>query len=201
MKRRFILDGRELVLLGCMLFAAFLASFAQFAQKCDLVRSDVVRLHILANSDSEEDQALKLLVRDRILLETSDLFAVPQSQEQARETARCALGDIKKAAQAVLKEQGIDAPVNVQLTTMHFPQRQYESLSLPAGQYDAVRVTIGAGSGQNWWCVVYPPLCVPAARVDSSKELEEIIELNEEPLFIPKLAILEVVDHLLGNDE
>ena len=125
------------------------------------VREDVVRLHILANSDSTADQTLKLQVRDAVVAATAGWQA--ETPEMARTTATQDLPHIREIAQQVVADAGYDYPVEVELTRMYFTTRQYGEVTLPAGMYDAVRVTLGEGKGQNWWCVVYPPLCVGAA--------------------------------------
>lgn len=111
------------------------------------LNSGIVRLHILANSDSAEDQALKLRVRDRLLAESGH---TPELLTD---------GDILAFCRDEIKKAGYTYPVSVARGRFYFPQKSYENLTLPAGEYNAVRVIIGAGAGQNWWCVMYPPLC------------------------------------------
>ena len=117
----------------------------------------MVRLHILANSDSDEDQSLKLIVRDRLLAQADDVW---QSQTISDET----MSTIQVVAQQAVLEQGALYPVTVTRERMYFDTRHYETFSLPAGEYDAVRVLIGEGEGKNWWCVLFPPLCLSAAE-------------------------------------
>ncbi len=200
-KRRFQLITRlDLAVLLGIVLAAFLSNVAAFGQECDAVRADVVRLHILANSDSPADQQVKLRVRDRILADVGGVFAGPQTQADAKEAARQNLPAIESAARAALDEAGVDAPVRAELCRMYFTTRQYDDLMLPAGDYDAVRVTIGEGAGHNWWCVMYPPICVSAAMAEDMPAFEEIETLNSEPLFKPKLAVVEVFEKLFGKD-
>lgn len=129
--------------------------------QADGVREDVVRLHILANSDSTADQTVKLLVRDAVVAATEGWAA--NNPEQARSAAADQLPQIREIALQTVADAGCDYPVEVEMTRMYFTTRQYGDTTLPAGMYDAVRVTLGEGKGQNWWCVVYPPLCVGAA--------------------------------------
>lgn len=129
--------------------------------QADGVREDVVRLHILANSDSTADQTVKLLVRDAVVAATEGWAA--DNPEQARSAAADQLPQIREIARQTVADAGCDYPVEVEMTRMYFTTRQYGDTTLPAGMYDAVRVTLGEGKGQNWWCVVYPPLCVGAA--------------------------------------
>lgn len=183
----------DLSLLIGLAVSVAIASFANFGIACNEIRSDVVRLHILANSDSEFDQQLKLKVRDRILSEMGSAFQSAQSQQEARQIAENSLDSIEKIARDELLKNGVDEPVTASVCNMYFTTREYDTFSLPAGEYEAVRVIIGEGKGQNWWCVMYPPMCVPSAAAEEmdSKEAQEIEELNNEPLFKPKLAILE----------
>lgn len=122
--------------------------------------SSVLRLHVLANSDSEEDQNLKLKVRDRILAEAEEILP---KQGTIEETARVIEDNLSRFAAAgheIVEEEGFSYPVGVELTQAWFPTKEYDGFSLPAGEYQALRVTIGEGGGQNWWCVVFPPLCL-----------------------------------------
>ncbi len=176
--------------------SVLIANIAAFGQECDLVRSNVVRLHIMANSNSINDQKIKLQVRDRILADVGEVFAEPQSQQDAKKVAEQTLPAILESAEKELRENGVHASVNAELTRMYFTTREYEDISLPAGIYDAVRVTIGSGKGKNWWCVIYPPICVAPAMAPQSEALEEIKLLNNEPLFKPKLAIVELFEQV-----
>lgn len=130
---------------------------------CEGVRENVVRLHILAHSDSAEDQALKLKVRDAVLAACADWQAVAATPEEALLLAQERLPQLQAVAQQTVASEGYDYPVTARVCRMYFTTRQYDTVTLPAGMYDAVRLSIGAGEGQNWWCVMYPPLCVGAA--------------------------------------
>ena len=119
--------------------------------------ADTLRLHIRAASDAVADQSAKLRVRDAVLAVMQQCPA--QSAPEARAWAAGQLLQFQLAAQRALAAQSIHAPVRVYLVNMYFPARRYPTGQLPAGRYDAVRITIGSGSGQNWWCVLYPGLC------------------------------------------
>ena len=119
-------------------------------------------LHVLANSDSEEDQALKLEVRDRVLETTSALLAGETEPQAAAVLLNQHLDNIAQTAAQEISAQGHDDRVEVRLEQTWFPTRQYQGISLPAGNYLALRVLIGAAEGHNWWCVVFPNLCLPA---------------------------------------
>lgn len=146
------------------LFVALLVCTALWAdaQQSQLAEK-VIRLHVLANSDSEEDQDLKLHVRDQVLAEARTLLAGQEDAQQAAEVLAAHLSQLTRAARQEVLAQGYDYPVTVTLEDTWFPTRTYETVSLPAGTYQALRVVIGSGEGHNWWCVVFPSLCLPAA--------------------------------------
>ena len=123
----------------------------------------VVRLHVIANSDSARDQALKLAVRDGVLSRAEALYPPEATLDQARAALADHLDELAAAGQAVVDAQGGTDRVTAQLTRCWFPTKTYDGFALPAGEYEALRVVIGDGRGQNWWCVAYPPLCLGAA--------------------------------------
>lgn len=123
----------------------------------------VIRLHVIANSDSEADQALKLAVRDRVLEEARGLYPENATLAQAQAALKGHLNLLATAGQGVVEERGYDYSVTAALEDCWFPTKEYEGFALPAGNYTALRVTIGEGEGQNWWCVAFPPLCLGAA--------------------------------------
>lgn len=122
-------------------------------------RGDYVRLHILANSDSIEDQQLKLKVRDAVIAYLTPYVQDLSNAGEANTIIASHQDNIVMIAKAVLGENGVNYPVAVQMGTFPFPDRTYGSLVLPAGEYQAVRILIGQAAGQNWWCVLFPPLC------------------------------------------
>lgn len=145
------------------LFVACLVCTALWAEATQVrLASQVIRLHVLANSDSEEDQALKLEVRDRVLETTSALLAGETEPQAAAVLLNQHLDDIAQTAAQEISAQGHDDRVEVRLEQTWFPTRQYQGISLPAGNYLALRVLIGTAEGHNWWCVVFPNLCLPA---------------------------------------
>ena len=119
----------------------------------------VVRLHILANSASEEDQALKLQVRDRVLDRAAEILTESADRAAAEHALRAALPELESLAADEIALRGYDYPVTAELADTAFPTREYDGFALPAGRYLALRLVIGAGEGHNWWCVVFPPLC------------------------------------------
>ena len=155
-------------------------SLCGFAGECDEIRGRVLRLHVLANSDSAEDQALKLLVRDTIVQEAAGLFDTAANEAEALAQAQARLPELEAAAQQRVYDEGYDYEVHATLVNMYFTTRQYEAVTLPAGFYDALRITIGSGQGHNWWCVVCPPMCVSAAT--QAAELSDVLEPEQEEI-------------------
>lgn len=163
------------------LFLAFiltvLFSFTGFAAGCEDIPNHVLRLHILANSDSTEDQALKLKVRDRILTESAGLLDRIKNKNDAQNAIKSAIPQLQMAAADEIKKQGYDYSVNVEMAHMYFTTREYKTVTLPAGDYDSLRVMIGAAAGHNWWCVIFPPMCLPAA--EEPKELSDVLNAKQ----------------------
>ncbi|NLJ68321.1 MAG: stage II sporulation protein R [Firmicutes bacterium] len=120
----------------------------------------LIRLHVVANSDSPADQELKLQVRDAVIAQTQHLFAGVGSKVQAWEQLNLHKDVVQAAAQEAVSRYGKHYPVEVQLGEYAFPERDYGSMVVPAGDYQAVKVIIGEGKGRNWWCVLFPPLCL-----------------------------------------
>ena len=132
-------------------------------QRQDALAQKMIRLHVIANSDSDADQALKLEVRDKVLDFTTTVLQRSTDMEDAQVRLRAELTRIETIAQREIAAQGYDYPVTAQLASAEFPLKEYDGFSLPAGEYMALRLVIGEGEGRNWWCVVYPPLCTAAA--------------------------------------
>lgn len=139
------------------------------------IADSVFRLHVIANSDSEEDQNLKYKVRDALIEYMNSLCSDASSKDEVIEIANQHLDDFYNIASNVIAENGYNYSVNVEVGKCDFPTKSYGDVSLPAGVYDALRVKIGNASGKNWWCVMFPPLCfvdVSSGVVpDDSKEL------------------------------
>lgn len=148
-------EAALLLSFGLTLTAGVWASASESA-----LAGQVLRLHVVANSDSETDQALKLLARDAVLERAGELLDGAGSRQDAEAALAPHLDELAQAASDALSEAGCDDAVSVALTEAWFPTKVYDGFSLPAGRYRALRVTIGEGRGQNWWCVVFPPLCL-----------------------------------------
>ena len=145
------------------------------------IYEDTIRLHILAESDDEKDQALKIRVRDALLVEYGELLGDAGSFEAAKDEARGLLEEIEALAGEVVRESGYDYSVAATLTEEWYDTREYEDFTLPAGYYTSLRVIIGRGEGQNWWCVMYPPLCMEIACEDAPRD-DAIIDYTKEEI-------------------
>ena len=184
------------VLIG-LIISIIITSVTAFAADCENIRSDVLRLHILANSDSAADQELKLKVRDAILEKSPTLFEGSVSLEDAITSANESLNEIKATAEEEIFANGYNYNVKVYLCDMYFETREYEQFTLPAGQYKALRIEIGKAKGKNWWCVLFPALCIPASQ--DSAELSDVfseseIEVVTRPKYKAKFAIVELFE-------
>lgn len=145
-----------------LILGVSLYMFSVFQDR-NTLNEEILRLHVVANSDSEEDQAVKLKVRDAVIGELEQVMNGLSDKEEAEQIVKEKLQDLQKAANAVLDAEGFSDRAIVTLTAEEFPTRFYDTFTLPAGIYDSLRITIGEGEGHNWWCVVFPSLCVPAA--------------------------------------
>ena len=186
----------EIVLLIAVVVC--LASGAAAMQSQEQLSEKVVRLHVLANSDSEEDQALKLTVRDAVLEEAEQLLKRTENRGEAEGLLRGQLLELEQLANETVRNAGYEYPVTVKLEEVEFPTRTYEGFSLPAGEYLALRVLIGEAAGRNWWCVVFPPLCTVAAAEfsevaeDAGFSDAEIALITEETAgYVVKFKLLE----------
>lgn len=182
--KKFINYSRICLILIFLLFIyiIFCAQSYSNAVSSELSNS-VFRLHVLANSDSEEDQQLKLKVRDALLSYMNTLSSNCNTKEEAIQIATQHQNEFQTIAENVIVENGYNYPVQIKINNFYFPTKSYGDISLPAGYYDALRVEIGEAKGHNWWCVMFPPLCfvdISSGVVpDESKELLEN-NLSEE---------------------
>ncbi len=177
----------EVSLLFGLLVALVAGSW--LSQESQELADSVIRLHVVANSDSQGDQAVKLQVRDEILAELQQFYPEDPSLDEATAALEAHLDDLQAAGQAVVTEAGLDYRVEASLTQCYFPTKVYDDFSLPAGKYTALQVTLGEGTGANWWCVAFPPLCLGAASdtieeavaagLFTSEEVALITEENE----------------------
>jgi len=166
----------ELSALLALIFCAVVSLMAVNGEY-DRVRDSVLRLHILANSDSPADQELKLKVRDALQSEVDEIFGGCIDFAQAQEAAEDNLPRLQELAERTLRMNGCDYPVTVSLEEAYFSTRTYGGVTLPAGRYNALRVEIGAAQGQNWWCVMFPAMCVTGR--DEREELESVLSEDQ----------------------
>lgn len=198
MKRLLTILG---LIIGIIGFTAF-GAFEVFARDSERVTEEVLRLHIPANSDSERDQAVKLELRDYLLDKYGAKFSQYKSLDEAEKCAAALLTTIERDANEFLKQRGFDYGAKAELVQMWFTTREYDRLILPAGNYTALRVTLGAGEGHNWWCVIFPQLCLPAAsRVEEpSQAAEGVLDSFGRPQRITvKFAVFEWLESLFNN--
>ncbi len=160
--------------------ALLLSGFRGFAADCESVQSEVLRLHIPANSDSEYDQDIKLRLRDYILEEYSSRLACESDIGQAIAQTEALLPEIEASCNEFLAAEGAPYSATAELCNMHFNTRVYDNVTLPAGEYTALRITLGSGEGQNWWCVMFPPLCIPAASETKQTSLLPDVLVSDE---------------------
>lgn len=182
------------------LTVAIIFSICSFAKTSEEIRSDVLRLHVIANSDSSVDQNLKLRLRDYILQEGKDVFDGSVNVNNAVAKLEPRIGELEESANEFIKNSGFDYSVKITLSNEYFTTRTYETVTLPAGKYLALRVVIGSGEGHNWWCVMFPPMCVPAA--DKKDEIENVFSEKEiklvesKPKYEPRFKVIEIYEEI-----
>jgi stage II sporulation protein R len=142
------------------------------------IYDSVVRLHVIANSDSEEDQALKMQVRDAVLSVATKELEGCENRNAAAERLHALIPTLTVTAEQALHENGCEDDVRVTLSKEDYPTRHYESFCFPSGEYLSLRVMIGKAQGQNFWCVLFPPLCMSAATVGKEQAEEEFISVG-----------------------
>ena len=141
----------------------------------------VVRLHVLANSDSDEDQAIKLKVRDAILTVTAPLLENCKTQNEAEAVLTAHIEEIRAVAISTLRKNGRSEEVFIELGQEEYPTRSYDSICFPSGEYLSLRVCIGEAEGQNWWCCLFPPLCLGSSTVSSKQAEDSFISVGLTP--------------------
>jgi len=191
----------SLLLAGCMT----VAWSAQQAQRA--VAEKVVRLHVLANSDSESDQKLKFAVRDAVLSAAEEKLERCKNRDDAEAVICAAIPELKKTAEEVLAMNASNYAVHLEISRETYPKRSYETFSLPAGEYLSLQVVIGEGAGKNWWCVVFPPLCLAATTeevaqtaLQSGLEEDEITLMTEETIeTVVRFKVLDLLSNWLDR--
>ena len=175
------------------------------------IYDNVLRLHVIANSDSDEDQSLKLAVRDKILENVAHLVSDTKSFHEANTilSKKENLESLTLAAKEVISAAGYDYNVSVSIGKEKYPRKSYEALCFPSGSYTSLRVQIGEAIGQNWWCVLFPQLCLGAATKNENEEsfIEagftpeqyRIVTETEEPVYEVRFKILEIIEETFGE--
>ena len=180
--------------------AAVLLWGAWTAHTQDALAQKMIRLHVIANSDSAQDQALKLQVRDKVLAQATAILEEAADMSRAAKKLEEALPDMEQIAAQEIRAQGYPYKVSARLEKTEFPTKEYDGFRLPSGEYLALRIVIGEGAGQNWWCVVFPPLCISAAEQEQavesmSEDMRGIV--TEEDGYEYKFRILELWGELM----
>lgn len=163
------------LIIAYILYCAF--SITYFSSVSGEIRENVVRLHILADSNSEIDQNVKLKVRDALLEKNIQLLSDKVTPENATEYFKNSKDELEQCANEVLKENGLNYKATITLGKEYYTTRVYEDLTFPAGVYTSIKVILGSGEGKNWWCVMFPPLCVPVA--DGGIETSDNVNLED----------------------
>ena len=175
-------------------------------QRQDALGQKVIRLHVIANSDSEADQALKLRVRDRVLVLAEDILRQSGDMEEARQRLAEALPRLQQTAAEEIAAQGSRYTVSARLEETEFPTREYDGFALPSGEYLALRVVIGEGAGKNWWCVVFPPLCLGSVSETTQEtaleagltENQVSLMTGEDEGYVVKFKAVELLEQFKG---
>jgi len=194
-----------LLLLLCVTLSFMMVFVSEGFNAAHTVREESLRLHVLADTDSEADQTVKLKVRDAILEETGDMFISCASASEAVNRVLEKKEEIKEIAENVLRENGFDYGAEVFVEEEYFGTRQYENVSLPAGNYTALRVVLGKGEGHNWWCVMFPPLCLPAVTERNEDSVYGVFGENGGDLvtgksgYKVKFRIVEIVESIIES--
>lgn len=180
----------EMALLLALCVGTMAGVWAQRTQK--EITGQMVRLHVLAVDDSDTEQAVKLMVRDKVLEYLRPVLENTENAEDAQEIIGASLENIRSAALTAADGR----EVTVSLSEEYYPTRQYDGFSLPAGKYNSLRVVLGEGKGHNWWCVVYPPLCITAAEASreamANLDADTASIITEQEGYVYKFRLLEL---------
>ena len=186
-------DRFTFVFLVSLVMMSVFAAIEPFLKQSADVRENTLRLHIVANSDSNEDQRLKLIIRDEILKTYGEALSAGEGIDDAVYVTERLTDEIALTAQKALSKEGCADKVKASVEEMYFDTIDYDGEVMPAGNYKALRIVIGEGKGHNWWCVMYPSLCLPAvSRADENEDLERIRELNSGNCLEAKFAFVEL---------
>lgn len=182
------------------LITSIIFSIYSFAKTSEQIRNDFIRLHVIANSDSAEDQSLKLSVRDYILNAGSHIFDGTITPQNVYIKVPEKLDELEEKVMCYIKNLGYSYDVTITLTDEYFSTRTYNTVTLPAGRYTALKVIIGEGNGKNWWCVMFPPMCISAANeqeiLKNNLTSEEFSLVNRNPKYEVRFRIIEIIEEI-----
>jgi len=195
--------GFSILLTGCIVRKQALDQKIQATQ--EHLASEVLRFHVLANSDSDDDQALKLKVKSGIIEYMQEQLPESNSIRETKEWAQANQQEITETAENIIQEEGYDYLVSVAVTNCYFPDKKYGDVIFPAGQYEALRVEIGEAKGRNWWCVLYPNLCFIDATTavvseEGKEDLQEVLE-EEEYEMVTATSEFKIKWYFFGDEE
>ena len=200
---------KEKIILAAALIIGIICSTKVYSDTVQAgIAEEVIRFHVLANSDSDDDQALKLKVRDGVLDKYHEELSGSDNKEETRKIIMDNIDGITKCAGDIIKSEGFDYDVKAYMTKDDFPTKVYGDISLPAGEYEALRIEIGKAEGHNWWCVMFPPLCYVdvscnEVSVDDKKVLENVLNYEEYKLVTedtPEVKVkFKIVEWWKGN--
>ena len=180
-----------------LIFTLLFGSLSYTNDASNDISTKVLRMHVLANSNSIDDQRLKIAVKNNILKSTQELFTDCNNLEESIEIAQSNTELIKASAQDVIKKYNKNYDVKVYVDNEFFDVRQYKDFTLPSGNYNTVKIVIGEGKGKNWWCVMYPAVCISACSDGFDKALtKEEKKLITSKKYIPKFKILEIINKI-----
>lgn len=184
----------------CMaLISGIFLSLADFDASCNELRNNVLRLHIIANSDSEADQKLKLKIRDEILKNSPDIFNNTDNIEDAVLAANQKTDEFCGIANRVIEENGFEYSASVSVGDSYFETREYEDFTLPAGVYKSLIVSLGKAEGKNWWCVIFPEICLPTAQKGDLTDTvsDSTAEIAKKPKkYIMRFKVVEIYEEI-----
>lgn len=190
----------ETALFIALAFSLITSSLALDTQRD--ISDKLIRLHVIANSNSDEDQSLKLLVRDEVLSYVSTLTKNCSDIDEARKMISANLIKLEEIAQDVIVSKGFSYAATAELSEVYFPTKVYDSFSLPAGKYEALRIKLGNAAGKNWWCVLFPPVCISAAEAESEfknaglsdKEINFV--MSDDVEYKLKFKLVEIIESI-----
>lgn len=184
------------IFLSFILIYSYVAPFIKTSEN---ISQEVFRLHILANSDSDEDQSLKLKVRDKILAESENLFINCQNLNDVINVSKNNIDYFEKLANECISENGYNYKTKVYVDKEYFNTREYEKITLPSGEYNALKIEIGEAKGHNWWCVMFPAICLPAVSDDEINNIlneDEIELINSNNKYEIRFKIVEIYEKI-----